>query len=123
VEGEAEQALLPVKDDLRADVEKGRGCRTVRLEDADPAGLLFDEEPVRAVTGVADNTALAMPLVTTGVSWMAARAGEARQRSVAAIATLACRVFIRTSIRPTASSSESPDALRRRRPAAANYAP
>src|SRR5262249_59232737 len=51
VEGEPEQPLLAAARDLGREVEEGRGRGRAAADDADPPGLLDDEQPPGRVAG------------------------------------------------------------------------
>ncbi len=53
MEGQSQQASLSPRDDLRAEVEERRVCKSpIGFDDADPTRLLDDVQPAR-VTGSA----------------------------------------------------------------------
>ncbi len=54
MKGETQQAAFAFKEHLRPDVEERVSCRGAGLNDPNRAGLLDDEEAVRAVAGMSD---------------------------------------------------------------------
>jgi len=64
---EAEEAELSACQQLRLDVEKNRGHRCARLQNADHAALFDDEQATGSVGGIARKIGLEQPL-NTGVN-------------------------------------------------------